>query len=76
MLFDRTLVLDPSTGVFPLEVLGNRAAACSADGREVAVLEGGDVVVCTAADRVAHLVTFGPRDFKHLLATKFGLEDR
>ena len=75
MLFDRTLVLDPSTEV-RLEVLGNRAAACSADGREVAVLEGGDVVVCTAADRVAHLVTFGPRDFKHLLATKFGLEDR
>ncbi len=52
------------------------AATPTADGREVAVLVGGDVVVCTAADRVAHLVTFGPRDFKHLLATKFGLEDR
>jgi hypothetical protein len=34
------------------------------------------MVVCTVADRVARLVTFGPRDFKLLLATKFGLEDR
>jgi hypothetical protein len=46
------------------------------DGRELVVLGGGDMVVCTVADRVARLVTFGPRDFKLLLATKFGLEDR
>ena len=75
MLFDRTMVLDPSTEV-GMEVLGHREATCSVDGRELVVLSGGDTVVCTVADRMARLVTFGPRDFKHLLATKFGLEDR
>ena len=75
MLFDRTMVLDPSTEV-GMEVLGQREATCSVDGRELVVLGGGDMVVCTVADRVARLVTFGPRDFKLLLATKFGLEDR
>ena len=75
MLFDRTMVLDPSTEV-GMEVLGHREATCSVDGRELVVLGGGDMVVCTVADRVARLVTFGPRDFKLLLATKFGLEDR
>ena len=75
MLFDRTMVLDPSTEV-GMEVLGHREATCSVDGRELVVLGGGDTVVCTVADRMARLVTFGPRDFKHLLVTKFGLEDR
>jgi NAD+ kinase len=75
MLFDRTMVLDPSTEV-SMVVLGQREATCSVDGRELVVLGEGDSVVCTVADRVARLVTFGPRDFKHLLATKFGLEDR
>ena len=75
MLFDRTMVLDPSTEV-GMEVLGHREATCSVDGRELVVLSGGDTVVCTVADRMARLVTFGPRDFKHLLVTKFGLEDR
>ena len=36
----------------------------------------GDSIVCTAADRSARLVTFGPRDFLQILKTKFGLEDR
>ena len=75
MLFDRTMVLDPSTEV-GMEVLGHREATCSVDGRELVVLGGGDTVVCAVADRMARLVTFGPRDFKHLLVTKFGLEDR
>ena len=75
MLFDRTMVLDPSTEV-GMEVLGHREATCSVDGRELVVLGGGETVVCAVADRMARLVTFGPRDFKHLLATKFGLEDR
>ena len=75
MLFDRTMVLDPSTEV-SMVVLGQREATCSVDGRELVVLGEGDSVVCMVSDRVARLVTFGPRDFKHLLATKFGLEHR
>jgi NAD+ kinase len=75
MLFDRTLVLDPSTEV-GMEVLGRRAATCTVDGRSVANLKGGDRVVCTAAERVAHLVTFTPRDLRGLLVNRFGLADR
>lgn len=75
MLFDRTLVLDPSTEV-GMEVLGRRAATCTVDGRSVADLAGGDRVMCTAADRVARLVTFGPRDLRGLLVNRFGLADR
>ncbi|MEE2768543.1 MAG: NAD(+)/NADH kinase [Actinomycetota bacterium] len=75
MLFDRTLVLDPSTEVL-LEILGDRSATCRVDGRKLGPLCEGDRVVCTASDRVAHLVTFGKRDFLQLLKTKFGLEDR
>ena len=52
------------------------SAALTTVGSYVVVLGGGDTVVCTVADRMARLVTFGPRDFKHLLVTKFGLEDR
>ena len=75
MLFDRTLILDPSTEV-GMEVLGHRAATCTVDGRWVADLGGGDRVVCTAAGRVARLVTFGPRDLRGLLVNRFGLADR
>jgi NAD+ kinase len=75
MLFDRTLVLEPSTEV-GMEVLGQRAATCTVDGRSVADLAGGDRVMCTAADRVVRLVTFGPRDLRGLLVNRFGLADR
>jgi NAD+ kinase len=75
MLFDRTLVLDPET-VVRLEVRGGRPAALSVDGRRVAVLGDGDAIECTISDRVARLVTFGPRDFHRVLKTKFGLNDR
>ncbi len=75
MLFDRTMVLDPATEV-GLEVLGGRAASCTADGRELAVIDEGDRVVVTASERVARLVLFGPRHFERVLKAKFGLEDR
>lgn len=75
MLFDRTLVLDPATEV-GLEVLGRRTASCTVDGRQVADLAEGDRVVCLASDRVARLVTFGNRDLRRLLVTRFGLADR
>jgi NAD+ kinase len=75
MLFDRTLVLDPSASV-RIEVLGQRAATLSVDGRTLATLDQGDAIVCTAAAVAARLVMFGPRDFLRILKSKFGLSDR
>lgn len=75
MLFDRTLVLEPSANL-RLVVQGHRAATLSVDGRNLRELGEGDSIACTAADRSARLVTFGPRDFLQILKSKFGLEDR
>jgi NAD+ kinase len=75
MLFDRTLVLDP-TATVRIEVLGQRAATLSVDGRNLATLEEGDAVVSTAASVSARLVMFGQRDFLRILKSKFGLSDR
>ncbi len=75
MLFDRTLVLEPTTEV-RLRVRGHRAATLSVDGRNLGELDEGDAVVCTAADRSARLVTFGDRDFHQIVKAKFGLQDR
>ncbi len=75
MLFDRTLVLEPSTEI-RLRVCGHRPATLSVDGRNLGELGDGDTVVCTAADRSARLVTFGDRDFHQIVKAKFGLEDR
>jgi NAD+ kinase len=75
MLFDRTLVLEPTARV-RLEVRRNRPAALSIDGRLVGTLHDGDAVECTASRHDAQLVTFGPRDFHALLKAKFGLNDR
>jgi NAD+ kinase len=75
MLFDRTLVLDPSALV-RIEVLSQRPATLSVDGRILATLQEGDAVECTAAAAAARLVMFGQRDFLRILKTKFGLSDR
>jgi NAD+ kinase len=75
MLFDRTLVLEP-TAQLRLVVQGHRTATLSVDGRNLGELGEGDAIVCTAADRSARLVTFGERDFLQILKSKFGLEDR
>ena len=75
MLFDRSLVLDPSAQL-RLVVQGHRAATLSVDGRNLGELLEGDCITCTAASRSARLVTFGPRAFLAILKAKFGLEDR
>lgn len=75
MLFDRTLVLGPQRRL-RIEVCGHRPATLSVDGRNLGTLEAGDAIVCTAAERSARLVTFGPRDFHRILKEKFGLNDR
>ncbi len=75
MLFDRSLVLAPSTNI-RLTVEGHRPASVSVDGRRIAVLGDGDSVECTEAPCSAHLVTFGARRFHRVLKAKFGLNDR
>jgi NAD+ kinase len=75
MLFDRSLVLAPSTRV-RLTVDGHRPATVSVDGRRVAVVGDGDAIECTAADHSARLVSFGPGRFHRVLKAKFGLNDR
>ncbi|MEO7573597.1 MAG: NAD(+)/NADH kinase [Acidimicrobiales bacterium] len=75
MLFDRTLVLEP-TARLRLVVQGHRAATLSVDGSNLGELEPGDSITCTAAEGAARLVTFGRRDFLQILKSRFGLEDR
>jgi len=75
MLFDRSLVLAPST-VIRLTVDGHRPASVSLDGRRIGVLGDGDHVECTESPYSARLVTFGPRQFHRVLKAKFGLNDR
>lgn len=75
MLFDRSLILDPSASV-RIDVLGYRPATLSVDGRTLATLSEGDAITCTAAPGAARLVMFGHRDFLRILKSKFGLSDR
>jgi NAD+ kinase len=75
MLFDRTLVLEPTTRL-TLTVGADRRATLAVDGRTCDELQPGDSVVCTASDHRARFVTFGPRDFHQILKTKFRLSDR
>ncbi len=75
MLFDRSLVLPPSATV-RIEVTGDRAATLSLDGSNLGSLRPGDAIQATGAGESARFVTFGPRDFLHILKTKFGLSDR
>lgn len=75
MLFDRTLVLDPSE-VVEIEVIGHRRAEVAVDGRVVVTLEPGDNVRCRPAEETARFVRFGPYRYHQILKTKFGLTDR
>lgn len=75
MLFDRSLVLEPTTHI-RIEVCGHRPATLSVDGRNLGTLQEGDAIMCTASDRIGRFVRFGRRDFHHILKTKFGLNDR
>ena len=75
MLFDRSLVLSPST-LLALTIDGHRPATVSVDGRRVATVGDGDTISCTASTHEVRLVTLGPRRFHRVLKEKFGLNDR
>jgi NAD+ kinase len=75
MLFDRSLVLEPTTSL-SLTVADHREATLTIDGQPGGVLREGDSITCTASQHSARLVTFGPRDFHRILKNKFGLNDR
>ncbi len=75
MLFDRTLVLDPSEAV-EIEVSGHRRAQVSIDGQPVGLLDDGDMVRCTPAEETANFVRFGAYHYHQILKAKFGLTDR
>lgn len=75
MLFDRSLVLDPSELV-EVEVVGHRSATLSIDGQPVATLAEGDRVSVAPSEQVARFVRFGDRRFHQILKAKFGLTDR
>ena len=75
MLFDRSLVLDPSELV-EVEVIGHRSATLSIDGQPATTLTMGDRVSVTPAQHVARFVRFGNRRFHQILKAKFGLADR
>jgi len=75
MLFDRSLVIDPSELV-EVEVIGHRSATLSIDGQEATTLLMGDRVSVAPAGHVARFVRFGDRRFHQILKAKFGLADR
>ncbi len=75
MLFDRSMVV-PADSELRLEVLTDRGAVLSIDGRRLADLGLHDSVVCSASPHPARLVTFGARRFHQVLKAKFGLNDR
>jgi NAD+ kinase len=75
MLFDRTLVLEPSEWV-SLTILEPRPAVLVVDGATIATLEPGTVVSCREGDRPARLVMFPEPDFHAVLKAKFRLADR
>ncbi len=75
MVFDRSLVLAPSTEV-RLTVGGYRDGTVAVDGRAVAHLEPGGSILCRASDQRARFLVRGDRDFHTILKEKFGLSDR
>lgn len=75
MLFDRSLVLDPSE-VVEIEVSGHRIAEVAIDGQPSGTLDDGDVVRCSASEATANFVRFGAYRYHQILKAKFGLADR
>ena len=76
MLFDRSLVLEPTTHL-RLTVGGSASAVAGGRRSRPSTTCGpGDAIVCTASTHRARLVIFGPRNFHRILKAKFRLSDR
>lgn len=75
MLFDRSLVLDPSETV-DIEVLPGRDASVAVDGRPVCGVSAGAQVRCVPSGCTARFVRFGVHHYHQVLKDKFGLLDR
>lgn len=75
MVFDRSLILKPST-VVELTVSGYRNGKVTVDGRVVTELEPGETLVCRASDRRVRFLARRQRNFLGILKEKFNLEDR
>jgi NAD+ kinase len=75
MLFDRSLVLDPSETV-EIEVIGEREGSVVVDGRPVGRLTTGASVRCEPSVATADFVRFRGRHYHQVLKAKFGLTDR
>lgn len=75
MLFDRSLVLAPESEV-RIEVVSDRPASLTLDGRPGVRLEPGDVVVCGRSAVPGRFVVFRDTDFLSVLKSKFGLNER
>lgn len=75
MLFDRAMVL-AAEETLSIELLDGPPAALVVDGREIGVLNPGEVVEARMGDHDVKLVTFGHRNFHAILKQKFGLADR
>ncbi len=75
MLFDRSLVLDPSE-IVEIDVLEGREAAVVIDGRSVRNLIAGSTIRCSPSSATARFVRFGAHHYHQVLKAKFGLTDR
>lgn len=75
MLFDRSLVLEPSARI-KFRIVDGPSAAVMVDGVQKVKLDPGDGVLCTANQIPARLVSFASRDFHQILKLKFGLSSK
>lgn len=75
MLFDRSMVLHESEKV-RIELIDDRPAVLTVDGRELGSMQRGDAITVAAAPYAARFVSFEPRDFFKIVKAKFGLADR
>ncbi|MBV9285589.1 MAG: NAD(+)/NADH kinase [Acidimicrobiia bacterium] len=75
MLFDRSLVLDESESI-RIELIDDRPAVLTVDGRELGTMQRGDAIIASAAPYASRFVSFERRDFFTIVKAKFGLADR
>lgn len=75
MLFDRSLVLDPTEEI-RITVEGLRGVNVVIDGNPLQSLEPGDHVLVRASESSAHFLRVEDRPFHQILRHKFGLADR